>query len=454
MTLEQVYAAIGGDYKGVMERLPSADFVRRFALKFLQDDSFPNLKKALEEKDAPTAFRAAHTLKGVCQNLGFDALYAPSSALTEALRGGSLDGADELFPPVEKEYQYKNFGQTSNKGVELSVSAVLFDKKNFSLNFNANIAYNRNRIDKLNTDSPWQSSNWSGSTMAKYEDFRVEKGGRLGEVWGYKTNGYYTVYDPVTNPTGELVWAGSEWGLKDGMQDNSPTITGGKYYPGGLKLECDKDGNPLKQRLGNTIAPTTGGFGFDGRVGNFDFNVFFNYSLGNVIVNGTKLAASFRSGSRTGYNLNNDFRLSNRYTWIDPETGLNLSSSSTDVLNTYGDMTTAGLRLNEINANANMYNPASATTMQLTDYAVEKASFLRLNNITIGYSLPKTIVRRAFMQNVRIYLTGYNLFCWTNYSGADPEVDTSSKKNAMTPGIDYAAYPKSRTFVGGINVTF
>ena len=51
MTLEQVYAAIGGDYKGVMERLPSADFVRRFALKFLQDDSFPNLKKALEEKD-------------------------------------------------------------------------------------------------------------------------------------------------------------------------------------------------------------------------------------------------------------------------------------------------------------------------------------------------------------------------------------------------------------------
>ncbi len=91
--------------RAVMERLPSADFVRRFALKFLQDDSFPNLKKALEAQDAPTAFRAAHTLKGVCQNLGFDALYAPASALTEALRGGTLDGADTLFPPVEKEYQ-------------------------------------------------------------------------------------------------------------------------------------------------------------------------------------------------------------------------------------------------------------------------------------------------------------------------------------------------------------
>ena len=123
MTLEQVYAAIGGDYKGVMERLPSADFVRRFALKFLQDDSFQNLKKALEEKDAPTAFRAAHTLKGVCQNLGFDALYVPSSALTEALRGGSLDGADELFPPVEKEYQ-RVVGSAESIRINLSVCSA------------------------------------------------------------------------------------------------------------------------------------------------------------------------------------------------------------------------------------------------------------------------------------------------------------------------------------------
>ena len=104
MTLEQFYHAIGGDYRGVLDRLPSTDFVRRFALKFLQDDSFPNLKKALAEKDAQTAFRAAHTLKGVCQNLGFDTLYVPASALTEALRGGSLDGSAALFAAVEKEY--------------------------------------------------------------------------------------------------------------------------------------------------------------------------------------------------------------------------------------------------------------------------------------------------------------------------------------------------------------
>ena len=105
MTLQQVYESIGADYQGVMERLPSESFVRRFALKFLQDDSFSQLKQALADGDAATAFRAAHTLKGVCQNLGFENLFAPDYALTEALRGGTLDNADQLFPAVEREYQ-------------------------------------------------------------------------------------------------------------------------------------------------------------------------------------------------------------------------------------------------------------------------------------------------------------------------------------------------------------
>ena len=115
-------------------------------------------------------------------------------------------------------YQYRNFGQTSNKGVEFSMSAVLLDTKKYGLNFTFNLAYNRNKIDKLTTDTPWQSSNWAGSTISKYEDFRVEEGGRLGEVWGFKTNGYYTVYDPVSNPNGDLIWGDGEWTLRDGLK--------------------------------------------------------------------------------------------------------------------------------------------------------------------------------------------------------------------------------------------
>ena len=351
-------------------------------------------------------------------------------------------------------YQFQNFGKTSNKGVELTVNTVIVDRKKWGLNFNFNIAYNKNKIDELNMENPWQSSSWSGSTISKYEDFKIEEGGRLGELWGFKTNGFFTVYDPVSNPDGQLVLEGTTWKLREGIVDNSPSITGGSYYPGGLRVEVDENGDPLKQRLGNTVPTTTGGFGFDGRVGNFDFNVFFNYSLSNKIVNGTKLANAFYHGSAKNYNLVNDFALGSRYTWIDPETGLNLGRPSTSTIAAYGGADAMIARLNEINSGASIYNPAGVSTMQLIDYAVEDASFLRVQNITVGYTLPKKWMKSIFLDSVRIYFTGYNLFCFTGYDGYDPEVDTSSKKNPMCPGIDYAAYPKSRTFVGGINVTF
>ena len=351
------------------------------------------------------------------------------------------------------ETQFQNFGKTSNKGVELAINAVLVDKKNFGLNFNFNISYNRNKIEELNSGSPWQSSSWSGKTLEQYEDFRVVAGGRLGELWGYKTNGYYTVYDPATG-TGDLVLnANGTWSLREGLKDNSYTYFGG-LYPGVLKVQVDENGDPIKQRLGNTVAPTTGGFGFDGRIGNFDFNVFFNYSLGNKLVNGTKLANSFYAGSSKNYNLVADFNLENRYTWIDPETGLNLGRPSTNTIAAYGSAEAVMARLNEINQGKVMYNPAGVSKMYLIDYAVEDASFLRVQNITVGYTLPKKWVKAMNIENIRLYFTGYNLFCITGYDGYDPEVDTSSKKTPMCPGIDYAAYPKSRTFVGGINVTF
>ena len=351
--------------------------------------------------------------------------------------------------------QYQNFGKTSNKGVELAFNAVAIDKKKFGLNFTFNISYNRNKIEDLNLDNPWQSSNWSGSTISKYEDFRIEKGGRLGEIWGFKQTGYFTVYDPATG-TGDLVLnAKGQWQLVDGhAPDKSQTLFGGNLYPGVPKVEVDENGDPVKQRLGNTIAPTTGGFGFDGRVGNFDFNVFFNYSLGNKIVNGTKLANAFYHGSARNYNLVDDFNLDNRYTWIDPSTGMNLGRPSTGTIEAYEGVENIMARLNELNQGKSMYNPAGVTAMQLTDYAVEDASFLRLQNVTIGYTLPKKWLKHVFLSNVRIYFTGYNLLCFTGYDGYDPEVDTSSKKNPMCPGIDYAAYPKSRSFVAGINVTF
>lgn len=75
------------------------------------------------------------------------------------------------------------------------MDAVLVDAKDFGLNFNFNISYNRGKIDKLNGSSFWQSSSWAGTAAAGIEDFLVEEGGRLGEVYGYKTDGFYTADD-------------------------------------------------------------------------------------------------------------------------------------------------------------------------------------------------------------------------------------------------------------------
>lgn len=103
-TLEQAYHELGADYEGVTTRLMGDALVARFVGKFFEDENFAKLGEALAAQDVKAAFMAAHTLKGVCQNLGFDNLYAPSSELTEVLRAGSLEGADELYAKVAAEY--------------------------------------------------------------------------------------------------------------------------------------------------------------------------------------------------------------------------------------------------------------------------------------------------------------------------------------------------------------
>ena len=104
MTTKECYDAMGADYQNVLERFSSEALVKKFALKFLDDTSYSNLKEALAAGNVEEAFRAAHTLKGVCLNLGFDNLYEVSSAITEILRTGELTGTKEAFEIVEKQY--------------------------------------------------------------------------------------------------------------------------------------------------------------------------------------------------------------------------------------------------------------------------------------------------------------------------------------------------------------
>ena len=107
MTIQECYEAIGGNYEDILRRLRSEALIRKFTLKFLEDQSYIQLKQALENNNYEEAFRGAHTLKGVCQNLSFDRLYEVSSALTELLRDrtGEKPGIPEAMEKVTKEYE-------------------------------------------------------------------------------------------------------------------------------------------------------------------------------------------------------------------------------------------------------------------------------------------------------------------------------------------------------------
>ena len=105
MTVKECYEQMGSDYEGVLGRLGSEAIVKRFALKFLQDPSFAQLKESLAKNDGEEAFRAAHTLKGICLNLGFSQLTEDVVNITEILRAGKLEGTDELFSKIQTTYE-------------------------------------------------------------------------------------------------------------------------------------------------------------------------------------------------------------------------------------------------------------------------------------------------------------------------------------------------------------
>jgi hypothetical protein len=126
-------------------------------------------------------------------------------------------------------------------------------------------------------------------------------------------------------------------------------------------------------------------------------------------------------------------------------------------INANGDLVNDLEQLRTLNANATMWSPFSTGTASpvFHSYAVEDGSFLRLNNVTLGYSLPRLLISKLRMTKVRVYGTVYNALLFTKYSGYDPEVSvTRSGTNALTPGVDFSGYPKSRTYTAGINVTF
>lgn len=337
--------------------------------------------------------------------------------------------------------QMRNIGQTSNKGAELSVNANIINKKDFQLSGFFNIGINRSKIDKLDgvNEKPF-SSNWAGTDLKSQDDYRAIVGQTVGLIYGYVTDGFYTVDDfDSYNATSRT------YTLKQGVPNVGAFLGGLSVRPGILKLK-DLDGDEKitaadRQIIGSALPKHSGGFGFNAAYKGFDLATFFNWVVGNDVYNTGKIA--FNMLYRTTYgNMLNTMNYNDRFKYIDAA----------------GNLVTDLAELAKLNANAKLWSPFSMGTAApvIHSWAIEDGSFLRLNNITLGYSLPKRLISGLHMTKLRVYATVYNALLWTKYSGYDPEVSStrSSSYTALTPGVDYSGYPKSRTYTIGLNVNF
>ncbi|WP_223150980.1 SusC/RagA family TonB-linked outer membrane protein [Flavobacterium ajazii] len=340
--------------------------------------------------------------------------------------------------------QYQNIGRTSNKGLEITASGDIIKNDKFLLSASFNIAFNNNVVKELDGSSEMiAASNWAPAVGR--DDFRAIVGQPVGLMYGYVSDGYYT-FDDFTFDDVQKKWI-----LNPGVADASKVITtSGNYFgPGHIKLKkLTDDGtnviSPDKDRkvIGRAQPKHTGGFSISTAYKGFDLSAMFNWSYGNDIYNANKIDNTTFSGSKRYQNMSAEMSIQNRFTTIDPATGYNIM---------FGQNANPEL-LQEINQGKTLWHPLSNSTI-LTDWAIEDGSFLRFGSLTLGYTLPESITKNGFVQNVRCYFTGNNLMIWTKYSGQDPEVD-GIRTTPLTPGVDWSAYPKAKTFLFGVNVTF
>jgi TonB-linked SusC/RagA family outer membrane protein len=336
------------------------------------------------------------------------------------------------------DYQMQNIGKTSNKGIELSLDGYLVQTRDFTLSASFNIAFNVNKVEELgDVKMSLQSSGWYGSSSGPTGDYLLQEGEPVGQMWGYVTDGMYR-YDDFTYDEETETYT-----LKTGVPDNSNLIGARFFGPGTLKFKkLSGEGtviNPEEDRtiIGNANPKHTGGFNLAATYKGFDFSAFFNWVYGNDIYNANKLEFTSFPDSRLYGNLLGTMKWEDRFSIIHPETG---------------DFVYSPEGLAMLNQNVKIWHPMMSRVV-LHSWAIEDGSFLRLNNLTLGYTLPENLTSRVFIEKLRFYLTGYNLFILTNYTGYDPEVDTR-RSTPLTPGVDYSAYPRSRSVIAGVNITF
>ena len=322
--------------------------------------------------------------------------------------------AQELAHVTGFDKQYQNVGKIRNKGMEFSISSTNIQTKSFTWNTNFNISIIRNELRALESGANYKTTRSGFDSNFTQDDYIAIVGSSLGAIYGYEFDGIYQSSDFYITPDHKYM-------LKEGITNNTRYTDAGGLRPGVVKYK-DQNGDGIittadRTVIGNAIPKWYGGITNTFAWKGIDFSFMFQFNYGNDIYNATRLyATQSRNGRR------------------------NMLAEVAD-------------RWTETNASNLVPSTKGYVTNDVYSRFVEDGSFLRLKNVTLGYTLPKKWTQKAYIKRMRVYATGQNLFCISGYSGYDPEVSTAGN-NPMTPGLDWGAYPKSRVFTFGIDLQF
>ncbi|TAJ12785.1 TonB-dependent receptor [Marinilabiliaceae bacterium JC017] len=312
---------------------------------------------------------------------------------------------------------YQNIGEVSNEGLEFSLNTVNIDTPAFKWSTSFNISFNKNKTVALNDGKDYMLTNPNWYFKYNEYQYKTQVGEPVGMFYGLQSDGVYQMDDFIYDNSK------SRYILKEGIPDN-----GAKVAPGSAKF-VDRNGDGTINELDRTVIGNPhpihfGGLTNDFKYKNFDLQIFFQWSYGNEILNANR--AVFERPGSTGYNYLAS--VADRWTPTNPSNNLHGSWFG----GSYG---------------------APMEGNMVSDRIVEDGSYIRLKTLSFGYTLGKKALSLLGLNSCRVYIAGQNLHTWTNYSGFDPEVSVG-KYGALTPGLDYSAYPMSSTIMGGVQIKF
>lgn len=307
-----------------------------------------------------------------------------------------------------------NIGVLENRGLEISLETRNIQTKDFSWNTSFNISFNRNNISKLNDRQIAMTNSVYWDNKYRIMPAYISPIGQpAGMMYGFLYEGTYKNDDFIIteNSSGQ-----KEYTPKPGVVAYSTTSK-----PGDARYkDVNNDGviNDLdKTIIGQGHPKAIGGLGNDITYKNFDLNFFFQFNIGNDILNANRMVFENAHGRR-----------------------------HTNMFASYAD------RWSESNPTSDIPRAQAAGSDQYSSFYIEDGSFLRLKNVSVGYNLPLSVTSKLNIVSARVSLSAENLFVITNYSGNDPEVST--RNTVLTPSFDWSPYPRSRDYSLSVNLTF